>query len=71
DVEVVQVADHPGRTQPGSAEIDFEAFWRALARRDWHGLVELEHGWDVPGLDSEQRGIQTLRRLDALASSAR
>ena len=69
-IEIVQIADHPGRTEPGSGEIRFDDVWRELGRRGYGGLVELEHGWVTPGLDSERRGIDTLRRLDALAASA-
>jgi hydroxypyruvate isomerase len=68
-IEVVQIADHPGRTEPGSAEIAFDGVWRELASRGYRGLVELEHGWSQPGHDSERRGIDTLRRLDAVAAA--
>jgi hydroxypyruvate isomerase len=65
------VADNPGRLEPGSGEINFESVLRFLARRDYRGLVELEHGWQEPGLESERRGLATLRRLDAAASVTR
>jgi hydroxypyruvate isomerase len=64
-IEIVQLADNPGRFEPGSGEINFETLLRFLARRGYGGLVELEHGWQVPGMQSEQRGLVTLRRLDA------
>ena len=64
-IEIVQLADNPGRLEPGSGEINFETLLRFLARRGYGGLVELEHGWQAPGLASEQRGLATLRRLDA------
>lgn len=68
-VEVVQLADNPGRLEPGSGEINFEAVLQLLARRGYAGLVELEHGWSIPGLESERRGLATLRRLDAAAAA--
>ena len=68
-VAIVQIADNPGRAEPGSGEINFDNVFRALARAGYVGLVELEHNWAVPGLDSEQRGIANLRRLDALATN--
>jgi hydroxypyruvate isomerase len=67
-VEIVQLADNPGRLEPGTGEINFESVLRLLIKRGYRGLVELEHGWRRPGLQSESRGLATLRRLDAAAS---
>lgn len=63
-VEIVQLADCPGRLEPGTGQVDFARVLQTLARRGYQGLVELEHGWAVPGAESEQRGLDTLRRLD-------
>jgi hydroxypyruvate isomerase len=68
-VEIVQLADNPGRLEPGTGEINFESLLRLLIKRGYRGLVELEHGWRLPGLESESRGLATLRRLDAAAST--
>jgi hydroxypyruvate isomerase len=70
-IAIVQLADNPGRLEPGSGEINFESVLRFLALRGYRGLVELEHGWQEPGLESERRGLATLRRLDAAASATR
>lgn len=64
-VEIVQLADCPGRQEPGTGEVDFAGALQVLADRGYQGLVELEHGWATPGADSEQRGLDTLRALDA------
>jgi hydroxypyruvate isomerase len=69
-IEIVQIADHPGRFEPGSGGVDFEALFRYLGMRGYRGLVELEHGWRAPGTESERLGIETLRRLDAIAAAA-
>ena len=63
-VEVVQVADFPGRGEPGSGQLDLESFLVALRRLGFEGLIELEHGWSQPGLEGEQRGLERLRCLD-------
>ena len=57
----------PGRLEPGSGEIDFAAVLGVLKRRRFRGLVELEFGWSVPGIETEQAFIERLRRLDAIA----
>lgn len=68
-IDIVQLADHPGRLEPGTGQVDFAGVLRVLARRAYTGLVELEHGWGQPGADSERRGLDTLRRLDAAAAT--
>jgi len=66
-VAIVQLADNPGRLEPGTGEINFESVLRFIRQRDYQGLVELEYGWQQPGLESERRGLDTLRQLDAAA----
>jgi hydroxypyruvate isomerase len=68
-IAIVQLADNPGRLEPGSGEIDFESVLRFLSRHGYQGLVELEHGWQEPGVESERRGLANLRRLDAASAT--
>lgn len=67
-VEIVQLADCPGRLEPGTGQVDFAGVLQMLARRGYQGLVELEHGWAQPGAEGERRGLDHLRRLDAAAA---
>src|SRR5262245_52127435 len=62
---IVQIADHPGRLEPGSGEINFATILGHLHRRGFSGLVELEHHWSQSSREVEQRGIEYLRRLDS------
>lgn len=64
-VEVMQLADSPGRLQPGTGEIDFAGVLRLAATRGYAGLVELEYDWHPPGAATERAGLEALRRLDA------
>jgi hydroxypyruvate isomerase len=41
----VQVADIPGRLEPGQGEINFTSFFRKLKAVKYQGLVELEHSY--------------------------
>jgi hydroxypyruvate isomerase len=68
-IEIVQLADCPDRLEPGTGQVDFTGVLQWLARRGYQGLVELEHGWARPGRESEQRGLDTLRRLDDAAAA--
>lgn len=42
-VRHVQVADSPGRGDPGTGDIDWSRFFRILADRDYRGKVSLEY----------------------------
>lgn len=64
-MDILQIADYPGRFQPGSGSIDFESILTEVTRRGFGGLVELEHGWSEPGVEGERRGLQSFRELDA------
>ena len=70
EVALVQIADNPGRLEPGTGEINFATILRAITARGYSGLIELEHGWSEPTKACEQRGIENLQRLDAAARMA-
>lgn len=61
-VEVVQIADQPGRVEPGAGQAGIGAVLDWLQARGHTGLVELEHGWATPGAEAEARGLQALVR---------
>lgn len=67
-VELIQLADHPGRGEPGSGEINFETILIELHRMGFRGLCELEHLWATPGREAELQGLAELRRLDESAA---
>jgi hydroxypyruvate isomerase len=64
-IAIVQLADNPGRLEPGTGELNFPNILRRLVDRQFKGLVELEHGWSTPDATTETRGIEWLRDVDA------
>src|SRR5260370_28841928 len=66
-IAVVQLADTPGRLEPGTGEVDFAGVLGVLKRRGFRGLVELEFGWSMTGREAEQSVLERLRRLEATA----
>ena len=66
-IEVVQLADTPGRLEPGTGHVDFAGVLGVLKRRGFRGLVELEFDWSMPGREAEQSALERLRQLDATA----
>lgn len=65
EVALVQIADNPGRLEPGTGELNFMNIMQAVKKRGYTGLVELEHGWSEPTRACEQRGIENLKNMDA------
>jgi hydroxypyruvate isomerase len=64
-VEIVQIANHPLRTEPEIGEIQMATVLRRVHERGFAGLVELEHLWAEPGLAAERRGLDWLRKTDS------
>ena len=47
----IQIADHPGRHEPGSGEIDFPSFFAALVADGYDGWISAEY---APAADVEE-----------------
>jgi hydroxypyruvate isomerase len=63
-IEIVQIANHPGRLEPEVGEINMQAILRKVRELGYSGLVELEHLWSTSSPAVEGRGIDWLRQLD-------
>ena len=70
-VEVIQIANHPGRSEPEIGEIDMAAVLMRVHQLGYRGLIELEHVWAQSGLDAERRALDWLQRADAALASVR
>lgn len=61
-IELIQLADHPGRVEPGAGELNFERIIDEIERRGFKGPVELEHGWSAPGAQLQSDYLKWLGR---------
>jgi hydroxypyruvate isomerase len=61
-VELIQIADHPNRVQPGAGELNFVTLLDELVRRDFRGPCELEHLWSEPGTAVQSEYLYWLRQ---------
>ena len=61
-IALIQLADHPGRVEPGAGELNFVRLIDEIERRGFTGPVELEHGWAEPGADRQKNYLQWLDR---------
>jgi hydroxypyruvate isomerase len=60
----IQIADLPGRFEPGSGELDFAGVLSALDTIGWTGLIEAEFAASGPGRDGEEAILRALDTLD-------
>jgi hydroxypyruvate isomerase len=67
DIRVLQLADMPGRIEPGAGEIDFLPLLVHALRKGYAGLIELEHDWLQPGETAERNAIGKLAAMDTAA----
>jgi hydroxypyruvate isomerase len=65
EIGYIQIADNPGRCEPGTGEINFENVLTHIKRRGWTGLVGLEHDIGTPGQSGVNNVLDTYRRLNA------
>ena len=61
---LVQIADAPGRIDPGAGSVDWRAVFVGLARTGYAGLIEVECEAMDPGVAGEAALLARLRALD-------
>jgi hydroxypyruvate isomerase len=64
DICLLQLADMPGRVEPGQGEVDFVPLLAHAIYRGYSGLVDLEHDWRSHNQNAERAGIDNLVILD-------
>jgi len=60
----IQVGDVPGRKEPTTGEINYKNVFKHLYNKGYKGIVGMEHGNSLPGLEGEQRLIKAYREVD-------
>jgi hydroxypyruvate isomerase len=63
-IALIQIADAPGRIEPGGGELELVRVMAEAARRGYGGLVDLEHLWLSPTRDGEAAGLARIRQFD-------
>ena len=61
-IELIQLADHPGRVEPGAGELNFVRIIDEIEARGFKGPVELEHGWAESTPEVQERYLRWLGR---------
>ncbi len=71
DVVLLQIADHPGRRQAGTGEVDIPGVLAMARRMGFRGLVELEHDWSAADAAMQTRELARLAAYETAATGAR
>jgi hydroxypyruvate isomerase len=64
-IAAIQIADNPGRTEPGTGELNWVNVLRIVAGGKFTGLVELEHEILGAGIEGERQSLARLRAINA------
>ena len=60
----IQLADNPGRNEPGTGEINYATISRWLKARGYQGVIGMEHGNSLAGRAGEEKLIAAYRTID-------
>lgn len=63
-IALLQLADDPGRVEPGAGKLPLVELAATAVRRGYSGLVDLEHDWSSPDSEGEAVGLERLRTFD-------
>ena len=64
EIGYLQSGDNPGRNEPGTGEINYVNLFRTLLAKGYQGMIGLEHGNSLTGVEGEQAVIAAYRAVD-------
>ena len=65
EIAYFQLADNPGRREPGSGEINFVHLLRRIHRKGFRGILDMEHLVSGEGRAGEEAVIRAYEALSA------
>ena len=60
----LQVGDNPGRKEPGTGEINYAKVFQHVHEAGYDGIVGMEHGNSIKGVEGELAVIEAYRAVD-------
>lgn len=66
EIAYFQVGDNPGRKEPSTGEINFNNVFEVINKKGYKGIIGMEHGNSVSGLEGEILLIDAYRLIDPL-----
>jgi hydroxypyruvate isomerase len=65
EIAYFQSGDHPGRKEPYTGEINYRQVFKHLHEKGFQGVIGMEHGNSVRGVDGEKKVIEAYRQADS------
>lgn len=65
EIAYIQVGDVPGRKEPLTGEINYKHIFQWLHDRGYEGVIGMEHGTSISGVEGERKLVEAYRQIDA------
>jgi hydroxypyruvate isomerase len=66
EIAYLQIGDNPGRKEPGTGEVNYANIFEHLRKKNYQGVLGMEHGNFHPGKEGELKLIEAYRKADQL-----
>ena len=66
EIPYFQIGDNPGRKEPTTGEINYLNVFKHIHDKGYNGVMGMEHGISLPGIEGEKRLIQAYREVDLI-----
>ena len=64
EIAYFQIGDNPGRNEPTTGEINYKNIFRYIYDKGFNGVIGMEHGNSVNGLEGELKLINSYKKVD-------
>jgi hydroxypyruvate isomerase len=65
EIPYFQIGDNPGRKEPTTGEINYKNVFKHIYDRKYTGVMGMEHGNFMPGIEGEKKLIAAYREVDS------
>lgn len=66
EIAYIQIGDNPGRKEPGTGEIHYGNVFKYIHAKGFTGVMGMEHGNALPGVEGEKALIEAYRKVDVV-----
>ncbi len=64
EIASFHIGDSPGRKEPGTGELNYRNIFKHIAAKGYQGVLCMEHGRSLPGIEGEKAVIEAYRAAD-------
>jgi hydroxypyruvate isomerase len=65
EIAYIQIGDNPGRKEPTTGEINYKNVFKFIHDKGYNGVMGMEHGNSMPGVEGEEALIKAYREVDS------